>query len=49
MLGADGFSVGTPEELSESGRVGQAFDTGAIRFSPSHGRFEIAPSASASS
>ena len=39
--GAGGFSVGTPEELSRSGDVGQAFDTEAIRFSPSHGRFEI--------
>ena len=39
--GAGGFSVGTPEALSESGEVGRAFDTEAIRFSPSHGRFEI--------
>ena len=39
--GAGGFSVGTPDELSRSGAVGRAFDTDAIRFSPSHGRFEI--------
>ena len=39
--GAGGFSVGTPDELSRSGTVGRAFDTDAIRFSPSHGRFEI--------
>ena len=46
--GAGGFSVGTPETLSESGAVGRAFDTEAIRFSPSQGRFEIQMSASAS-
>ena len=39
--GAGGFSVGTPDALSRSGAVGRAFDTDAIRFSPSHGRFEI--------
>ena len=39
--GAGGFSIGTPETLSESGAVGRAFDTEAIRFSPSQGRFEI--------
>ena len=39
--GAGGFSVGTPDALSRSGAVGCAFDTDAIRFSPSHGRFEI--------
>ena len=39
--GAGGFSVGTPEALSESGAVGRAFDSEAIRFSPSQGRFEI--------
>lgn len=38
---AGGFSVGTPDELSRSGALGCAFDTGAIRFSPKHGRFEI--------
>jgi len=45
--GGGGFSVGTPEELSQSGHVGQAFDNEAIRFSPSQGRFEISSSASA--
>ena len=39
--GAGGFSVGTPEALSQSGAVGRAFDTDAIRFSPPRGRFEI--------
>ena len=39
--GAGGFSVGTPEALSQSGAVGRAFDTDAIRYSPSQGRFEI--------
>ena len=38
---AGGFSVGTPDELSRSGAIGGAFDTGAIRFSPERGRFEI--------
>ena len=45
--GAGGFSVGTPDELSESGAVGRAFDSDAIRFSPSHGRFEIRTAGSA--
>ena len=45
--GAGGFSVGTPDELSRSGAVGRAFDTDAIRFSPSQGRFEIGTSESA--
>jgi len=35
------FSVGTPDALSRSGALGRAFDTDAIRFSPSQGRFEI--------
>ena len=39
--GAGGFSVGTPDALSRSGAVGRAFDTDAIRYSPSQGRFEI--------
>ena len=39
--GAGGFSVGAPDALSRSGAVGRAFDTDAIRFSPSQGRFEI--------
>ncbi|MXZ38782.1 MAG: ABC transporter ATP-binding protein [Holophagales bacterium] len=39
--GDGGFSVGTPEALSESGSIGRAFDTEAIRFSSSQGRFEI--------
>ncbi len=39
--GTGGFSVGTPDELSRSGALGRAFDTDAIRFSPSAGRFEI--------
>jgi len=39
--GAGGFSVGTPDALSRSGALGRAFDTDAIRFSPSQGRFEI--------
>ncbi len=42
--GAGGFSAGTPDALSRSGAVGRAFDTGAIRFSPSQGRFEIGTS-----
>ena len=45
--GAGGFSAGTPDALSRSGAVGRAFDTGAIRFSPSEGRFEIGTSGSA--
>ncbi len=45
--GTGGFSVGTPAALSESGGLGRAFDTEAIRFSPSHGRFEIRMSPSA--
>ena len=45
--GAGGFSVGTPDELSGSGAVGRAFDSDAIRFSPSQGRFEIRTSESA--
>ncbi len=45
--GASGFSVGTPDELSRSGAVGRAFDTDVIRYSPSHGRFEIGMSGSA--
>ena len=45
--GSGGFSVGTPDALSRSGAVGRAFDTDAIRFSPSDGRFEIRTSASA--
>ena len=45
--GAGGFSVGTPDALSRSGAVGRAFDTDAIRFSPSDGRFEIKTSGSA--
>ncbi len=36
-----GFSVGSPDELSRSGALGRAFDTGAIRFSAENGRFEI--------
>ena len=44
---AGGFSVGTPDELSRSGALGRAFDTDAIRFSPSRGRFEIGTSGSA--
>ena len=44
---AGGFSVGTPDALSRSGALGRAFDTDAIRFSPSHGRFEINTSGSA--
>ena len=39
--GAGGFSVGTPDALSRSGAVGRAFDTDAIRYSASLGRFEI--------
>ena len=45
--GSGGFSVGTPDALSRSGAVGRAFDTDAIRFSPSDGRFEIRTSGSA--
>jgi len=45
--GSGGFSVGTPDALSRSGAVGLAFDTDAIRFSPSDGRFEIRTSGSA--
>ena len=44
--GAGGFSVGAPDALSRSGAVGRAFDTDAIRFSPSQGRFEIRTSGS---
>ena len=45
--GAGGFAVGVPDALSRSGAVGRAFDTGAIRYSPSQGRFEIGASGSA--
>ncbi len=45
--GAGGFSVGAPDELSRGGAVGRAFDTDAIRFSPSAGRFEIRAAGSA--
>ena len=41
---AGGFFVGTPDQLSHSGALGGAFDSGAIRFSPERGRFEIAAS-----
>ena len=44
---AGGFSVGTPDALSRSGGLGRAFDTDAIRFSPSDARFEINTSGSA--
>ena len=44
---AGGFSVGTPDVLSRSGALGRAFDSDAIRFSPSRGRFEINTSGSA--
>ena len=44
---AGGFSVGTPDLLSRTGALGRAFDTDAIRFSPSLGRFDIRTSESA--
>lgn len=40
--GRGGLAVGTPETLIADGHVGRAFDTNAVRFSPTLGRFELA-------
>ncbi|KTR83743.1 hypothetical protein NS277_07170 [Novosphingobium barchaimii] len=41
--GADGMAVGTPAELIANGDVSHAFDTDAVRFCPTLGRFELVP------
>ena len=46
--GSARYSVGTPDALSRNGAVGRAFDTDAIRFAPSQGRFEMARATNAS-
>ncbi|MDJ0278858.1 ABC transporter ATP-binding protein [Sphingomonas sp. 2R-10] len=39
--GAGGLAVGTAPDLIRAGHVGRAFDTDAVRFSPTLGRFEL--------